>query len=115
VGRGFSDWLIEPSQYAVPFYSVDMLELLAHLHKQAPITTLEWVGTSMGGLIGMAVFAHAGQVTWPLPAEVGIRSMVLNDIAPRLEWPALERISYDSQFVCFSNVSAFVPSILYSK
>lgn len=87
-GRGHSDWLPDPLAYGLPQYALDMLALLHHLHAQAPITTLDWVGTSMGGLIGMAV---AGNPQLPLPCP--IRRLVLNDVGPRLEWPALQRIT----------------------
>src|SRR5829696_5700476 len=53
VGRGRSDWLKDPMGYQIPTYVGDMLAMLAQLQRQAPIQTLDWVGTSMGGLIGM--------------------------------------------------------------
>lgn len=87
VGRGESDWLKDPMGYQVPAYAGDMLALLAQLHADAPITTLDWVGTSMGGLIGMVV---CGQPDLPLPAPV--RRLVLNDVGPTLEWDAISRI-----------------------
>ena len=64
-----------------------MLCLLAQVHAQAPVRTLDWVGTSMGGLIGMALCGHAQA---PLPQPV--RKLVLNDVGPTLEWSALQRI-----------------------
>ncbi len=87
VGRGHSNWLADPAGYQIPVYAGDMLSLLAHLHQEAPIQTLDWVGTSMGGLIGMAVCGHPG-----LPLPVPVRRLVLNDVGPVLEWDALERI-----------------------
>ena len=63
-GRGESDWLSDPMGYQVPAYAADMLSLLAHLQVRSPIQTLDWVGTSMGGLIGMVV---CGQPGLPLP------------------------------------------------
>lgn len=87
VGRGESDWLKDPMAYQVPAYAADMLVLLAHLHDQSPITVLDWVGTSMGGLIGMVV---CGQPGLPLPAPV--RKLVLNDVGPTLQWQAITRI-----------------------
>lgn len=87
VGRGRSDWLADPSGYQIFQYAADMLALLAQLNAQAPISRLDWVGTSMGGLIGMAI---AGQPELPLPAP--IRRLVLNDVGPAIEWSALERI-----------------------
>jgi pimeloyl-ACP methyl ester carboxylesterase len=77
VGRGRSDWRQDPMGYLVPFYAADMQALVRHL---AP-DTLDWVGTSMGGLIAMA--------TSP---GLNIRRLVLNDVGPVLEWQALQRI-----------------------
>jgi pimeloyl-ACP methyl ester carboxylesterase len=86
-GRGRSDWLADPMGYQVPGYAADMLQLLAQLNAQAPVSTLDWVGTSMGGLIGMAI---CGTPNLPLPAPV--RRLVLNDVGPAIEWQALQRI-----------------------
>ena len=87
VGRGRSDWLADPMGYVVPTYVADMLALLQHLHAAAPVATLDWVGTSMGGLIGIGV---AGTPGLPLPAPV--RRLVLNDVGPVIQWTALQRI-----------------------
>ena len=65
VGRGYSDWLDDASSYQVPLYVADMLALLHQVHQQAPIAALDWVGTSMGGLIGMG-----------LAGELSIQSML---------------------------------------
>lgn len=81
-GRGQSDWLKDPAGYAVPVYAADMLGLLMHLKPK----TLDWVGTSMGGLIGLAVTAHAQSV------GVVVRKLVLNDVGPAIEWSSLQRI-----------------------
>jgi len=86
-GRGESDWLKDPMGYQVPTYAADMLVLLAHLHAQSPIITLDWVGTSMGGLIGMAL---CGQPD--LPVAVPVRRLVLNDFGAVIQWQAIERI-----------------------
>ena len=86
-GRGESDWLKDPAGYQVPAYAADMLSLLAHLHAQSPIGTLDWVGTSMGGLIGIVVCGQPG-----LPLAVPVRKLVLNDVGPALQWQAIERI-----------------------
>ena len=80
VGRGDSDWLADPMAYQVPTYAADMLTLIGELRA----TCLDWVGTSMGGLIGMAVCAHLG--------STGVRRLVLNDVGPTIEWLALQRI-----------------------
>ena len=100
VGRGQSDWLADPMGYQIPQYAADMLALLVQLHAQGPITTLDWVGTSMGGLIGMAV---AGQPGLPLP--VPVRRLVLNDVGPVIEWQALQRIGqYLGKLVRFESL-----------
>ncbi|MDB5955752.1 MAG: hypothetical protein JWP60_2360 [Ramlibacter sp.] len=87
VGRGRSEWLADPMGYAMPTYVADMLQLLGALHAAAPIASLDWVGTSMGGLIGMTLAGAPG-----LPLPVPIRSLVLNDVGPVIEWSALQRI-----------------------
>ncbi|MDE2607282.1 MAG: alpha/beta hydrolase [Burkholderiales bacterium] len=100
VGRGRSDWLADPMGYAVPTYVADMLQLLAQLHAAAPVTTFDWVGTSMGGLIGMGL---AGTPRLPLPAP--LRRLVLNDVGPVIQWAALQRIgSYLGQTGRFETV-----------
>ena len=83
VGRGESDWLKDPALYQVPTYAAAMLTLLAHLKP----TALDWVGTSMGGLIGMAL---CGQPHLPLP--VPMRRLVLNDVGPVIQWESIVRI-----------------------
>ena len=100
VGRGRSDWLADPMGYQIPQYAADMLALLGQVHQQAPIATLDWVGTSMGGLIGMGI---AGQPGVPLPSPV--RRLVLNDVGPVIQWEALQRIGqYLGQAVRFESL-----------
>ncbi|MBI5791859.1 MAG: alpha/beta hydrolase [Rhodocyclales bacterium] len=79
VGRGRSDWLRNKSLYAVPQYCSDMTTLLAKLGAE----TVDWVGTSMGGLIGMALASQP---------ETPIRRLVLNDVGPVITGASLERI-----------------------
>ncbi len=81
VGRGQSDWLRDPAGYQVPSYAMDMLALLAQLQP----ATLDWVGTSMGGLIGLVL---AGQPALPYK----LRRLVLNDVGPAIQWQAIQRI-----------------------
>jgi pimeloyl-ACP methyl ester carboxylesterase len=91
VGRGESDWLKDPMGYQVPAYAGDMLALLAQLQVRSPIKTLDWVGTSMGGLIGMVVCGSAA--SWPPDIGVPVvRRLVLNDVGPAIEWQAIVRI-----------------------
>ena len=79
VGRGQSDWLTDPMGYTIPAYVADMVTLLARLDADF----VDWVGTSMGGLIGLAVAALKGS---PL------RRLVLNDVGPTIEPVSLARI-----------------------
>lgn len=79
VGRGRSDWLRDPMGYAVPAYVADMVTLLARLDAEQ----VDWVGTSMGGLIGLSLASLDG---------APLRRLVLNDVGPVIQWHALERI-----------------------
>ena len=79
VGRGQSDWLSDPSGYQIPAYVADMVTLLARLDAQ----TVHWVGTSMGGLIGLGLAS--------LP-QTPIGKLVLNDVGPTIQFEALIRI-----------------------
>ncbi|ODU08484.1 MAG: alpha/beta hydrolase [Rubrivivax sp. SCN 71-131] len=79
VGRGRSDWLADAMGYAIPAYVADMVTLLARLDA----AQVDWVGTSMGGLIGLGVAALRGS---PL------RRLVLNDVGPSIEPQSLARI-----------------------
>jgi pimeloyl-ACP methyl ester carboxylesterase len=79
VGRGRSDWLDDPEAYAVPTYAGHMLQLIQHLG----VDQVDWVGTSMGGLIGMGIASMEANP---------IRKMVLNDVGPFIPKAALERI-----------------------
>ena len=88
VGRGESDWLTDPAGYQVAQYAADMLAMLAALHAAHPVRTLDYVGTSMGGLIGMVL---AGRSELPLP--VPIRRIVINDVGPALSVAGLQRIA----------------------
>ncbi len=88
VGRGQSDWLKDPLLYQPATYVADMLSMLAQLSAQAAIQKLDWVGTSMGGMIGMVL---CGQPSLPLP--VPVRRLVLNDVGPVIEFESIRRIS----------------------
>ena len=79
VGRGRSDRLSDPMGYSIPAYVADMVTLLARLNAQ----TLDWVGTSMGGLIGLGLASLAG---------APVRRLVLNDVGPTIQPQALQRI-----------------------
>ena len=82
VGRGRSDWLPDPMGYQFPQYASDMAVLIQSLNSQHPIERLDWVGTSMGGVIGMLLAAQ----DMPVP----IRNLVLNDIGPPVSWKSIQ-------------------------
>lgn len=83
VGRGRSDWLPDPMLYAVPTYVADMVTLLARLD----VEQVSWVGTSMGGLIGMSLASLRA------PGQASpISRLVLNDVGPVIEFASLQRI-----------------------
>ena len=85
LGRGFSQWSPQPeAEYTLAFYS----RLAADLFDQLKIDSAHWVGTSMGGAIGTVC---AGGIAQPR-LKGRIRSLVLNDNAPRLAQAAVERI-----------------------
>ncbi len=85
IGRGLSQWAADPhNEYRLAFYA----RIAADLMDQLGITQAHWVGTSMGGAIGMV--CAAGLVQPQLKGR--IQSLLLNDNAPSLAAPALQRI-----------------------
>lgn len=94
VGRGSSDWLQDKTQYTYPVYLADMAALIA----RSGASEVYWVGTSMGGLIGMLLAAMPGSP---------IVRLALNDVGPFIPKAALERIaSYVGNDPRFADVSA---------
>lgn len=87
-GRGRSDWLRDPASYQVPAYAADMVALVAQLHREQPIETFDYFGTSMGGLIGFVLAGHK-----ELPLARPVRRLVANDVGPAIEPMALRRIA----------------------
>lgn len=102
VGRGRSDWLADPTDYQIPQYVADMVTLLARLDADS----VHWVGTSMGGLIGVALAA--------MP-DAPITRLVLNDVGPLLKAEALKRIAeYLGQspvFADFAQAEAYIRAV----
>lgn len=83
VGRGRSDWLKKPELYQVPQYVADMVTLLARVLHPDCVQQVDWLGTSMGGLIGMGLAAMNNSP---------IRRFIMNDIGPALDPVAMRRI-----------------------
>jgi len=92
VGRGQSDWLNDKSDYTYPLYVNDIAMLLARIDAER----IDWVGTSMGGLIGIFLASYAGSP---------IHKMVINDIGPRIPAAGLQRVAtYVGQVVTFDSI-----------
>jgi pimeloyl-ACP methyl ester carboxylesterase len=102
VGRGRSDWLRTPQNYQVQQYVSDMVTLFARVNAG----NLSFIGTSMGGMIGSALAA--------LPNNP-IQKLILNDIGPVLNAPALQRIGQyigrPIQFPTFEEADQYIRSI----
>ena len=101
-GRGKSDWLREPNDYVFPVYLGALTALIARANPES----LAWVGTSMGGLLGMAM---AGQPGTP------ITRLVMNDVGPQIEPAAIARIGEyvgaDPKFATFDALEAHIRAI----
>jgi pimeloyl-ACP methyl ester carboxylesterase len=78
-GRGRSDWLRDATDYNYPVYCTDLTTLIAKLGAE----TLDWVGTSMGGIIGMILAGMPGSP---------VRKLVMNDVGCLVPKASLERI-----------------------
>jgi len=99
VGRGDSEWLADKNDYSFSTYLSDAAALIARITAPQPpvsfgtfrdrrkpaggLAQIDWVGTSMGGLIGMLLAAKPGSP---------IRRLVLNDVGPFIPWGSLYRL-----------------------
>lgn len=92
VGRGESDWLQNPQHYTYPQYAKDMLSLLSCLHTKQ----VNWLGTSMGGLIGMMLASDP---------KTPMRKLIINDIGPFISQNQINNIiDYLKVSPTFSNL-----------
>jgi len=101
-GRGESEWLADPADYGFPTYLTTLTALIA----RSGADVVDWVGTSMGGLLGMAI---AAQPRNP------IARLVVNDVGPVIEPEALARIGtyvgLDPTFASFEEVESYIRSV----
>jgi pimeloyl-ACP methyl ester carboxylesterase len=101
-GRGDSDRLADPMLYAVPQYAADMVTLIARLD----VESVDWVGTSLGGIVGMALAALGSSP---------VRRLVLNDSGPVISHASLERIAtyvgLTPTFATFDDAVTYVRTI----
>lgn len=102
-GRGRSDWLTDKTRYNYATYIGDIQSLMQALE----ITQVDWLGTSMGGLIGMVLSASAPDF---------IKRMVMNDVGPYLSGRALQRIqkyvSIQPKFTTLKEVENHLRTVL---
>jgi pimeloyl-ACP methyl ester carboxylesterase len=102
VGRGQSDWLTDSTGYGYAQYCADMGGLIARLGVDA----VDWVGTSMGGLIGMTLAAQP---------KSPIRRLVMNDVGPLIPAAALRRLSdyvgKDPRFESLADLESYLRQI----
>ena len=106
VGRGRSGRLRNPQLYVIPQYVSDMVTLLARVLANNERQSVDWFGTSMGGLIGLGLASLPGNP---------IARLVLNDICPSLEAAALQRIGdyigQDLRFPTFEEGARFIRDV----
>lgn len=99
VGRGHSDRLADGALYGYPQYLADATALMARL----AVDAVDWLGTSMGGLMGLMLAAQPG---------TPIRRLILNDVGPFVPKAALERIGAyvgeDPRFDSVAGVEAYL-------
>lgn len=80
VGHGNSDWLKNSDGYDIPFYLQDLLDLLNALN----LTQVDWLGTSLGGIIGMNLAGKYPDL---------IKNLILNDIGAFIPQSGLREIA----------------------
>ncbi|MBJ7310662.1 alpha/beta fold hydrolase [Rugamonas sp. CCM 8940] len=106
VGRGRSGRLRNPQLYRIPQYVSDMVTLLARVLANGERQTVDWFGTSMGGLIGLGMAALA---------DSPVGKLILNDIGPVLDPTALQRIGdyigQDLRFHTFDEAAKFIRDV----
>ena len=106
VGRGKSDWLLAKEDYGYPQYCADMTALIARATAGGKPKRIYWVGTSMGGIIGMLL---ASRPNTPLAR------LVVNDVGTMIPGAALERIATyvgkDPRFRNFEELEAYVRAV----
>ncbi len=91
VGRGDSDWFKHPKHYSFEQYIIDMTALVA----KTTSAQIDWIGTSMGGIIGLMMAA--------LPNSP-IARLVLNDVGPQIPLSGLRRLAkYADTHLTFSS------------
>lgn len=106
VGRGESDWLEDKKRYGYPQYLADATTLIGRVTAGVETAQIDWIGTSMGGILGMLIAS--------LPRQP-LRRLVVNDVSAFIPKAALTRIaSYvggDPRFGSLVELEAFVRKV----
>ncbi len=101
-GRGQSDWLADPHDYVFPTYLTTLTALIA----RSGANTVSWVGTSMGGLLGIVAASMQ---------KSPVARLVVNDVGPVIEPAALARIAEyfgaDPTFATYDEIDRYVRQI----
>ena len=101
-GRGMSDWMADPNDYIFPTYLATLTALIA----RSGAVDVDWIGTSMGGLLGIVLAAQP---------KTPVRRLVVNDVGPQLDTAALARIgSYigqDPTFATYPEIEGYLREI----
>ncbi len=98
-GRGRSEWLANPAEYAFPVYLDDCAALIARLD----VESVDWIGTSMGALLGMMLAAQR---------ESPIRKLALNDAGAFVSAEGLNRIgAYVGADPTFDSIEAMEAAV----
>jgi pimeloyl-ACP methyl ester carboxylesterase len=101
-GRGESEWLADPNDYVFPTYLATLTALIA----RSGAETVDWVGTSMGGLLGIVIAAQP---------KSPIARLVVNDVGPAIEPAALDRIrgyfGLDPTFATYGEIGQYIRTV----
>jgi pimeloyl-ACP methyl ester carboxylesterase len=101
-GRGESDWLADPNDYVFPVYLSTLTALIA----RSGAESVGWVGTSMGGVLGIVMAAQP---------KTPVARLVVNDVGPVIEPAALARIAdyfgKDPTFATFAEIETYLRQI----
>ena len=101
-GRGRSAWLADPNDYVFATY----LTVLTALIARSGAETVGWVGTSMGGLLGIMMAAQP---------QTPVAKLVVNDVGPAIEPAALERIrgyfGLDPTFATYAEIARYIRTV----
>jgi pimeloyl-ACP methyl ester carboxylesterase len=101
-GRGESEWLADPNDYVFPTYLTTLTALIA----RSGAEWVDWIGTSMGGLLGITLAAQP---------KNPVARLVVNDVGPTIEPAALDRIrgyfGLDPTFASYAEIAQYLRAV----